>query len=96
MAPASSKSSRKQEYSQLPFLFSAEETAKETETNVETGLSLQNAQKLQEEYGENMLEGQGGVMWYTVLSKQTSNAMILVSFRKISELSIQWNANGCF
>ncbi|KAI9889663.1 MAG: Na+ ATPase [Vezdaea aestivalis] len=78
MAAASSKSSRLQEYSKLPFLLSVDETAGELSTNVECGLSPATAKTLEGEYGQNKLAGQGGVKWYTVLMKQISNAMILV------------------
>jgi len=48
-------------------------------TDVENGLNPTQVQELRSKYGENKLEGQGSVKWYSVLFKQISNAMILVS-----------------
>ena len=68
-----------QNYTKQPFLLSVDEIKNETETNLESGLSASQVQQYQEKYGPNRLEGDGGVSWYTILGKQISNAMILVS-----------------
>lgn len=80
--PPPSKSARpsQQEFPRHPFLLGADELQRRLGTNVETGLSGQAARDAQLQYGPNRLEGEGAVRWYVVLGKQTSNAMILVSF----------------
>lgn len=68
-----------QNYTKQPFLLSVDEIKYEIETNLESGLSSSQVQQYQEKYGPNRLEGDGGVSWYSILGKQISNAMILVS-----------------
>ena len=78
--PTMGKATRaEQNYTKQPFLLSVDEIKNETETNLESGLSASQVQQYQEKYGPNRLEGDGGVSWYTILGKQISNAMILVS-----------------
>ncbi|EEH45452.2 potassium/sodium efflux P-type ATPase, fungal-type [Paracoccidioides brasiliensis Pb03] len=72
------KTDAKQEYTKHPFLLSVKELAEVLHTNIETGLLDANIPKLQEEYGANRLDGDGGVKWYTLLGKQIANAMVLV------------------
>ncbi|KAI9792849.1 MAG: Na+ ATPase [Piccolia ochrophora] len=74
----SKKAGATQQYSQHPFLLSTAQVCQELETNVETGLTESNVPALQTKYGENKLDSEGAVQWYTVLLKQISNAMILV------------------
>lgn len=61
-----------------PFLLSVEETVRQLETNIETGLSARKVQELQRECPRNELEDGGGIAWYRILIKQLTNAMILV------------------
>ena len=68
----------KQEFPSHPFLLSIDEIADHLKTNTETGLSPAAAKSAADHYGPNSLEGEGGVKWYHVLTKQISNAMILV------------------
>jgi len=76
------KSTRaEQNYPKQPFLLTPDEILTHLETRVESGLSGAQAQQYQEKYGPNRLEGDGGVSWYSILGKQISNAMILVSLR---------------
>jgi hypothetical protein len=64
-----------------PFLLSIEETAAALETNVDDGLPTSAVADRQNKYPPNELNVGGGVAWYTILSKQLINAMILVSSR---------------
>lgn len=73
------KDAVKQEYERHPFLLTIEDVLRVLETNIETGLTDGKVQELQAKYGANRLSGEGGVKWYTLLIKQISNAMILVS-----------------
>jgi Na+-exporting ATPase len=68
-----------------PFLLSVEDVAKQLGTNVETGLTARKVADLQRECPPNELVGGGGIAWYKILTKQLSNAMILVS------LCLSWN-----
>lgn len=68
-----------QNYTKQPFLLSVDEIIREIETNLDSGLTNSQVQQYQEKYGPNRLEGDGGVSWYSILGKQISNAMILVS-----------------
>lgn len=78
--PSEKKAGTGQQYEKHPFQLSIEELSKHLgDIHVETGLSPAQVQELRSKYGENKLEGQGGVKWYAVLFKQISNAMILVS-----------------
>ena len=76
----SKKTGASQQYSQHPFLLTAEQLSNELETNTEKGLASAALPGLQRKYGENKLDSEGGVKWYSVLLKQISNAMILVRF----------------
>lgn len=58
---------------------SVAETAQKLQTNIETGLTDVQVRELQQAFGPNKLDGEGGVRWYSILAKQVSNAMILVS-----------------
>lgn len=72
------KGKSEQNYSRQPFLLSTEEIVQHLQTNLDTGLSSTKVQEYAQNYGENKLEGDGGVAWYKILSKQATNAMILV------------------
>ena len=62
-----------------PFLLTVEETARQLNTNIETGLTARQVAEIQKTYPPNELDTGGGTPWYKILGKQISNAMILVS-----------------
>jgi P-type Na+/K+ transporter len=68
-----------QNYTKQPFLLSVDEVIDHLQTRTDSGLSSAQAKQCINKYGENKLEGDGGVAWYSILGKQVSNAMILVS-----------------
>ena len=68
-----------QNYTKQPFLLSVDEVVQYLETNQDAGLSSARVQQNRQKYGENKLEGEGAVKWYSLLAKQVSNAMVLVS-----------------
>ena len=76
MAPKTQKAPRTERH---PFLLSVGDVAKQMGTNIETGLTARKAAELQRECAPNELVGGGGIAWYKILTKQLSNAMILVS-----------------
>ena len=61
-----------------PFLLTVSETAEVLGTDVEEGLLTMSVVELQRKYPRNELDVGGTVAWYTILSKQVVNAMILV------------------
>lgn len=68
-----------QQYEHHPFQLSLDQIVLQLQTHLEFGLSWAQANDLQSRYGENKLAGEGAVRWYSVLLKQISNAMILVT-----------------
>lgn len=66
------------EYPKHPFLLTISETVDILGTDVEEGLLSNQVAELQRTYPPNELDVGGGVAWYTILSKQLLNAMILV------------------
>lgn len=74
------KSTKKEEqnFPKQPFLLSVDEILSHLQTKKESGLTSTQAKEYQIKYGENKLDGDGGVAWYQILGKQISNAMILV------------------
>lgn len=70
----------RQLYSRHPFLLSIDDILDHLGTSVESGLSQLKAQQSQHDYGPNKLKGEGNILWYSILAKQISNAMILVCF----------------
>jgi len=76
--PKKKTSNAPQEYRILPYQNEIEDLRNELQTDLEDGLTKARAGELKSKYGENKLEGEGGVKWYAVLIKQISNAMILV------------------
>ena len=66
-------------YPEQPFLLSVDELVHYLQTNQDAGLSNARVQQYREKYGENKLKGEGAVKWYSLLIKQISNAMVLVS-----------------
>jgi Na+-exporting ATPase len=67
-------------YLKEPFLLSVDEVLYHLETNRDLGLRSAQVQQYQQKYGPNEIEGEGSVKWYSLLTKQVSNAMILVNF----------------
>jgi len=67
------------QFTSHPFKLSVEEVVRQLNTSTETGLTKAAAAELLKSHGENKLQSDGGVKWTTVLLKQVSNAMILVS-----------------
>lgn len=72
------KGKEEQNYSRQPFLLSIDEITTHLQTDTNTGLTSSRVQDYSQKYGENKLEGDGGVAWYKILTKQATNAMILV------------------
>ncbi|KAF9874975.1 potassium/sodium efflux P-type ATPase [Colletotrichum karsti] len=66
------------DYPKHPFLLSVEDTAKALGVDIDKGLSSQQVQEAQQKYPENEFEVGESVPWYTILSKQIFNAMVLV------------------
>ena len=63
--------------------FSIESTASKLETNVETGLSSEEAQRRLELYGPNKLEEKKKKTWIQIFFEQLNNPMIFVLFGAI-------------
>jgi len=63
-----------------PFLLSVEDVARQLGTDLGTGLSNARVREIQNEHPPNELEGGEGIVWWRILLKQCTNAMILVSF----------------
>jgi P-type Na+/K+ transporter len=77
--PSKSTATTAQQYARHPFQLPVDHLAFHLGTDLDTGLPVQQINENRRRYGENKLLGQGGVKWYTVLSKQVANAMILVN-----------------
>jgi P-type Na+/K+ transporter len=84
-------------YTEQPFLLSVDELVQHLETNQDVGFSNAQVQQYRLKYGENKLKGEGAVKWYSLLVKQISNAMVLVSsFSAHSSLhSLMFPAGPC-
>ncbi|KAK7054190.1 calcium-transporting ATPase [Favolaschia claudopus] len=65
-------------YPKHPFLLSAEDVAQALSTDLDKGLSTKQVDDLHNMYPKNEFDVGGTVSWYTILSKQIFNAMILV------------------
>ena len=63
---------------QPAYLLPADEVARLLDTNVERGLSKQEAKRRHEVVGDNALEGGEGVSIWKVLIRQVANALTLV------------------
>ncbi|KAM0206954.1 hypothetical protein ACHAPQ_001885 [Fusarium lateritium] len=66
------------EYPKHPFLLNIEETAQALGTSIDKGLTSQQVAQAQEKYPKNELDVGGTVPWYSILTKQLLNAMIIV------------------
>lgn len=80
---SSYRSTMSAEFPKHPFLLSVSETAEALGTDIEDGLLTKSVTDLQQKYPRNELDVGGAVSWYTILSKQVLNAMILVSSPRI-------------
>ncbi|KPM38274.1 Calcium-transporting ATPase 3 [Neonectria ditissima] len=61
-----------------PFLLTVEETAQALGTDIDKGLTSHQVAQLQEKYPKNELDVGGTVPWYSIMTKQILNAMIIV------------------
>ncbi|KAJ6787024.1 hypothetical protein PWT90_09208 [Aphanocladium album] len=66
------------EFSKHPFLLTVGETADALSTNVDKGLTSAQVAQLQQQHPKNELDIGGGIAWYSILTKQILNAMIIV------------------
>ncbi|KAJ4110629.1 potassium/sodium eff [Fusarium equiseti] len=66
------------EYPKHPFLLTVEETAQVLGTSIDKGLTSQQVAEAQQKYPKNELDVGGTVPWYSILTKQLLNAMIIV------------------
>lgn len=66
------------EFPKHPFLLSIDETAQALGTDIDKGLSSQQVQELEQKYPKNELDIGGQVAWWSILTKQIFNAMIIV------------------
>ncbi|PHH62333.1 hypothetical protein CDD81_7253 [Ophiocordyceps australis] len=66
------------EYDRHPFLLSVKETAQVLTTDIDRGLSSEQVAQLQQRYPKNELDVGKAIPWYSILTKQVLNAMILV------------------
>lgn len=66
------------EFPKHPFLLSVEETARSLNTDIDKGLTSAQVTELQQKYPKNELEVGEGIPWYSILTKQILNAMIIV------------------
>lgn len=66
------------ELSRLPYLLTADEVARELNTDPDSGLSEEEAKSRLTKAGLNELEGGGGVSAGRILAKQIFNAMVLI------------------
>ncbi|KAL8338245.1 hypothetical protein RB601_006500 [Gaeumannomyces tritici] len=67
-------------YEKHPFLLGVDEVANSLGTNVDSGLTTAQVQKLQQEFPPNELDAGGAIPWYSIFLKQLFNAMVLVLF----------------
>ncbi|EGX96970.1 potassium/sodium efflux P-type ATPase [Cordyceps militaris CM01] len=66
------------EFPQHPFLLSVADTADALGTDVDKGLTSAQVAQMQEKYPLNELDVGGSIAWYSILTKQILNAMIIV------------------
>lgn len=65
-------------YDKHPFLLGVDNVANALGTNVDSGLTTAQVQKLQQEFPPNELDAGGAIPWYSIFLKQLFNAMVLV------------------
>ncbi|GAW10962.1 hypothetical protein ANO14919_003000 [Xylariales sp. No.14919] len=68
------------QFEQHPFLLSAEDVAKQLNSDLDRGLTSSQVTQLQQTYPLNELDVGGAIPWYKIFIKQLLNAMILVLF----------------
>ncbi|KAM3522991.1 hypothetical protein MY4038_008383 [Beauveria bassiana] len=66
------------EFPKHPFLLSVSETADALSTDVDKGLTSAQVAQATEKYAKNELDVGGTIAWYSILTKQILNAMIIV------------------
>lgn len=66
------------EFPRHPFLLSVDETAQALSTNIDKGLTSAQVAQLHQEYPKNELNVAQATPWYSILTKQLLNAMIIV------------------
>lgn len=66
------------EFPKHPFLLSVGETAHALATDIDKGLTSTQVAQLQQRYPPNELDVGQGIPWYSILTKQILNAMIIV------------------
>lgn len=76
-----------------PFLLTTEETAQALGTDVDKGLTSIQVNELQQKYPKNELDVGGTIPWYSIMTKQILNAMIIVSSRPARNW--YWNEMIC-
>lgn len=77
------------DYSKHPFLLTAEEAARALGTDLNKGLTSQQVAEAQQKYPKNEFEVAKAIPWYTILSKQLFNAMVLVCCRSGTSFQLQ-------
>lgn len=71
-----------------PFLLPVQDVAQKLDTDIERGLTSAQVAQLQEKHPSNELDVGGAIPWYTIFLRQLLNAMILVSLRHPTHLSL--------
>lgn len=66
------------EFPKHPFLLTVEETAQALNTDIDKGLTTAQVTELQQTYPKNELDVGDTIPWYSILTKQILNAMIIV------------------
>lgn len=66
------------EFPKHPFLLTVEETAQALNTDIDRGLTTAQVTELQQKYPKNELDVGDTIPWYSILTKQILNAMIIV------------------
>lgn len=66
------------EFPKHPFLLTVEETAQALNTDIDKGLTTAQVTELQQKYPKNELDIGDTIPWYSILTKQILNAMIIV------------------
>ncbi|KHN95063.1 P-type Na+-ATPase [Metarhizium album ARSEF 1941] len=66
------------EFPRHPFLLTVEETAQALDTDIDKGLTTAQVTELQQKYPKNELDVGDSIPWYSILTKQILNAMIIV------------------
>lgn len=66
------------EFPKHPFLLNVEETAQALNTDIDKGLTTAQVTELQQKYPKNELDVGDTIPWYSILTKQILNAMIIV------------------